>query len=254
MASPKILIYDIETCHNIVAAFQLKVDYIHPQNILQERHLVSVAWKWLGEKVVHSFSLLDDPKRFAKNPHDDTAICLKLHQLFSEADIIVAHNGDKFDKKIVEGRMFINGLDPLPQLTTIDTLKVARKRFNLNAYNLNYLGKILGIGSKIHVDNTLWLQVLNSDVEAIKKMVKYNKGDIVLLEKVFLKLRPYITNIPTFHDGHRCTKPGCGSKKLQSRGVARNATRVYQRFQCQVCGGWSRALKSEKTSLEVRAL
>jgi transposase-like protein len=79
-------------------------------------------------------------------------------------------------------------------------------------------------------------------------MVKYNKQDVVLLAKVFNKLRPYVANHfnRELYGGTGC--PRCGSNKIQSRGVQRAITRTYQRFQCQSCSGWFRALKTDKGS------
>lgn len=253
MNSPKILIWDIEITHNIVAKFGLQEEWIASTNILQESYIVCAAWKWLGEKKVHSISVLDDPKLYAKDPHNDAHVVKKLHEVLSEADVIVAHNGDKFDLKFTEGRIIIHNLTPLPPLQKVDTLKVAKKRFKFNANNLNYLGKILGVGQKIKTDSGLWLQVLNGDSSAIKKMETYNRGDVELLEKVFKKLQPYIPNHPLKGNGvSEC--PRCASKKVQSRGFAKTMTRVYRRFQCQDCGGWFRLLKSETSIQKVRSI
>jgi hypothetical protein len=237
----KVLLWDVETSHNVVAAFQLKQDYIHPDNILIERHLVCAAWKWFGDKRVEAVSVLDSPT-FAENIHDDRVVCEKLHEILSSADVIVAHNGDKFDIKFVEARMLVNGLSPLPPIVKLDTMKTAKKRFLFNSNRLDYLGQILGVGRKMKTPSGLWLKVLNGDRAAIEKMVSYNKVDVRLLERVFIKLKPYMANFPC---GAAGTCARCGSAKLQRRGVSRNATRTYQRWQCQGCGGWSRSLKAD---------
>lgn len=246
MAKPRIILFDIETTQNLVAVFRLtNNDYINPDNIIQERYVVSASWKELGVPGVHAVSTLDDPKRFAKNPHDDLHVIKTLHKVLAEADVIVGHNSDKYDLPFVEGRILIHGLDPLPPITKIDTLKAARDRFLLNANNLNYLGKVLGVGRKIHTDNELWLRVLRGEKAAIREMVTYNKQDVLLLERVFLKLQPYIANHVNRHlyGGTGC--PRCGSHKVQSRGVHRAITQVYQRFQCQNCSGWFRELRAQ---------
>lgn len=245
-SSPRIILWDIETTQNIVAVFGLKNnDWINADNILQERYIVCASWKVLGEDKVHAVSTLDDPARFKKNPHDDSHVVATLHKVLSEADVIVAHNGDSYDLKFTEGRMLINGLPPLPPITKIDTLKVARDRFLFNANNLNYLGKVLGCGEKVYTTPGLWLRVLNGEVAAIKEMVKYNKQDVLLLEKVFLKLQPYVANHVNrqLYGEEGC--PRCGSKKFQSRGFHRAVTQIYRRFQCSKCGGWWRARKSD---------
>ncbi len=251
----KTIVWDIETTHDLVAVFRLtQNDYIQPENIVQERYIVSAAWKELGKAKVHSVSILDDPRRFKRNMHDDYHVVKKLHEVLSSADVIIAHNGDAFDIKFTEARMLIHGLPPLPPIAKIDTLKVARDRFLFNANNLNYLGRILGVGGKKHTNNSLWLRVLEGDVKAIQEMVRYNKQDVALLEKVFLKLQPYVANHVNRQLMGETGCPRCGSTKVQSRGLHKAVTRTYQRFCCSSCGGWFRLLKAEKGSTRYRVL
>lgn len=247
---PRTILWDVENSHNLAAVFALKNnDYIPSENIVREKSLICAAWKVLGQKKVHAVSRLDDPKRFAKDPHDDAYVLETLHKVLSSADILIAHNGDEFDLKITKGRMLVHGLPPLPPILSIDTLKVARKQFLLNANNLNYLGSLLKVGNKKPTKQGLWLKVLQGDKSAIRQMVAYNKQDVLLLERVFLKLRPHIadhTNRQLFGtSGHgRLDCPRCGSSDIQSRGIHRAATQVYQRFACQACGGWFRERKA----------
>lgn len=255
---PRVLLYDIETTHNKVAAFRLLNDFTLPhENILQERYIVCASWKWLGEKKVYAVSTLDDPKRFKKDFTDDFVVVSKLHDIISEADVIVGHNGDHYDLKFSETRMLKQGLSPLPPATTIDTLKVARARFMFNSNKLDYLGQFLGVGQKIHTGNDLWLRVLDGDADAIREMVVYNKQDVLLLEDVFLKLRPYMPNHinrQLFGNDHVGECPRCGSRHIQARGRRVAISNVYNQFQCQECGGWFRektADKKVKTTLKV---
>jgi DNA polymerase III epsilon subunit-like protein len=261
MSEPRIVLWDIETTHNIAAIFRLFEDYTSHENILQERYVVCAAWKVLGEGKVHAVSTLDNPKRYKRNPHDDRHVCEALHAVLSAADVIVAHNGDQYDIKFTEGRMLAHGLSPLPPITSIDTLKVAKSRLLLNSNKLDYLARYLGFGKKIRTENQLWLDILRGGpaaATAIKKMVEYNKHDVVLLEKVFLKLRPYCANHinrALFGKTEGC--PRCGSRKFQSRGSGTHKaiSRVYRRFQCNSCGGWWReAGKSLVPTLKTRIL
>lgn len=253
---PKIILWDIETTQNLAAVFRLGGnDWIQPQNIIQERYIVCASWKELGSKKVEAVSVLDDPQRYARNPHDDKFVLQTLHKVLSEADVIVHHNGDTFDIKFAETRMLIQGLDPLPPVTKIDTLKAARDRFLFNANNLDYLGKILGVGRKIKTEPELWLQVLAGSKSAVQKMVRYNKQDVLLLEKVFIKLQPFIANHVNRGLFGETGCPRCGSKHVQSRGVHRAISQVYQRFQCQSCGGWWREAKADRSkSTKTRVL
>lgn len=245
--SPRILIYDIETSLQLVSVFQLKYnDFIDPDSIIQERHVISVCYKWLGESKVYSISLLDDPKRFAKNPHDDKYVLEEFHKVLSVADCVITHNGDQFDYKYLKTRMLVHGLPVLPPVTSIDTYKVAKQQLLFNSNRLDYLGKLLGLGGKKSTPKGLWLRVLNGDKEAIKTMVDYNKRDVTLLEAVFKKLQPYVQNHLNRQLFGKTGCPRCGSNKVQSRGVHRAISRVYRRFQCQKCAGWFRAVLNEK--------
>ena len=248
MAEPKILIYDIESSLETVAVFGLKYnDFIDPVNIVTERHVVCVCWRWLGEKKVHSVSLLDDPKRFARDPHDDRHVLEVFHGVLSQADVIVAHNGDNFDYKYLKTRMLYHKLPALPPVTSIDTYKIAKQQLLFNSNKLDYLGKFLGFGGKKSTPKGLWLDVLRGDRKAIQTMIEYNKRDVTLLENVFLKLRPYMPNHLNRELFNKTGCPRCGSHKIQSRGVHRAISRVYQRFQCQSCGGWHRAVINDKS-------
>ena len=250
---PRILLYDLETSLQTVAVFQLGGnDWIQPSNILQERHIICASWQWLGEDKIHAVSLLDDPKRYAKDPTNDRYVVEKLHEVMSQADVVVAHYGDSFDNKYVKTRIIYHGLDPLPPLQTIDTKKIAKQHFYFNANNLDYIGNYLKVGRKLPHGPGLWLDILKGGskaVEAIKKMVAYNKGDVELLRGVFLKLRPYIPNYINRELFGNVGCPRCGSKKVQSRGTYYALTRTYRRWQCQgECKGWFRTLRSDEGS------
>ena len=251
MTKAKVLLWDIETSLQPVAVFQLgNNDWIDPSNLLGERYIICASWKWEGDSKVHSVSVLDDPRRYKKNPHDDFYVVQALHEVMMEADVIVAHNGDSFDKRYLDTRILVHGLPALPPINSIDTYKVAKSKLLFNSNKLDYIGKILQVGKKMHTTPGLWLRVLNGDPRAVDEMVTYNKQDVILLEKVFKKLQPYIPNHVNreLFGGEGC--PRCGSRKVQSRGFHRAITRVYRRWQCQnpECLGWFRTQASEKDS------
>lgn len=244
----RVLFYDIETSLQSVTVFQLaKNDWIQPDNIVVERHLISVCWKWLGQSKVHSVSILDDPRKFTKNHHDDLHVIKTFHKVLSEADVIVGHNADRFDLPYLKTQMVFHGLSPLPPITSIDTYKVAKSQFMFNSNKLDYLGQRLGVGRKLHTTNGLWLRAFNGDKSAIREMVTYNKQDVLLLERVFQKLVPYMPNHVNreLFGGEGC--PRCSSTHIQSRGLHRAISRVYQRFQCRDCGGWFRTVLNDKS-------
>lgn len=254
-SSPKLLFYDIETSLQPVAVFGLAHnDWIDPSAILQERYVISAAWLWEGDSKVHSVSVLDDPKRYKKNPHDDYHVISTFRKVLAEADVIVGHNSDSFDKRWIDTRILVHDLAPLPPIASIDTYKTAKARLYLNSNKLDYLGKLLKVGQKTQTSPGLWMRVLNGDPKAVAEMVSYNQQDVILLKNVFNKLKPYVANHINreLFGGTGC--PRCGSTKIQSRGVHHAVTRVYRRWQCQSCQGWFKSNKCEPTSTKFRIL
>ena len=253
--TPRILLYDIETSLQTVSVFGLKYnDFIDPDSILTERHVISVCYKWLGENKVHAISLLDDAKRFNKDPHDDGHVLETFHKVLSEADVLVGHNSDKFDLPYLKTRMLFHKLPTLPPISSIDTYKVAKQQLLFNSNRLDYLGKFLGFGGKKPTSKGLWMRVLHGDKAAIREMVAYNVQDVLLLEKIFNALRPFVSNHVNRELFGAVGCPRCGSSKVQSRGVHRAITKIYRRWQCQSCSGWFRTLKAEKGTTAYRVL
>src|SRR3990167_2903307 len=100
MQNLKILFWDIETSLQLAAIFQLKNnDWIDPSSLVTERYIICASWKWAGNNKVHSVSVTDNKKLFSKDPYNDRHVVEKLREVLSEADVIVHHNGDSFDKR-----------------------------------------------------------------------------------------------------------------------------------------------------------
>lgn len=228
---PKILLFDIETTPNISYTWG-KWD----QNVIEfieEGYLLCFAWKFLGDKRVKALSIND----FKGNKRKK--IVVKLWELFNEADIIVAHNGNKFDIKWANRLFVFHGLTPPSSYKQVDTLLLARA-FKFNSNSLNDLGKYLKLGKKIDTGGfELWKGCMCGDEKSFKKMIKYNKQDVELLEKVYLKLRPFAKNHPkvTYKDERAC--PLCGSQRVIKKGIAVYNDRVVQKWLCKNCGKWS---------------
>jgi hypothetical protein len=240
--APKILMFDIETLPNIGYTWQ-KYD----QNVIkftQQSCIATFAAKWADSKVFAK--ALPDYAGYTPGSYDDKALVEDIWKLFDEADIIVAHNGDSFDIKVAVGRFIFHKMTPPRPFKTVDTKTLAKGVARYNSNSLDDLSELLGFGNKIKTDFSLWEGCINGDPVAWKNMVKYNKKDVLLLEKLYLQLRPYAKIHPNLTFWTRGECPKCGSKNIQYRGIARCITRTYQRFQCCDCGSWGRVAKSDK--------
>ena len=207
----KRLYFDIETSPNIglfwSAGYKQNIDY---SNIIKERAIICICYKWEDEK--ETYALTWDAKQ------DDKKMLIEFIKIANQADELIGHNGDKFDLAWIRTRCLFHKIDMFPKYTTIDTLKISRSQFRFNSNRLNYIAQYLGIGQKIKTEFGLWKDiVLNKDKEAMEKMVKYCKKDVVLLEKVFSHLKKHI--YPRTHYGvifaqDRGSCPECGSDEL----------------------------------------
>ena len=119
----------------------------------------------------------------------------------------------------------------------------------MTSNKLDMLGQLLGLGRKVpHEGFELWRKCMKGDLKAWAKMVKYCKGDVRLLEKVYLRLLPYMGQHPnygTYTDTDKPECPKCGSTKLQRRGFAYTSVSKFQRFRCNKCGAWCRGRTNE---------
>jgi rubredoxin len=87
---------------------------------------------------------------------------------------------------------------------------------------------------------------MKNNPEAWKEMEEYNRNDVVILEKVYDTLKPWIkdhANLSLYAEDLVC--PNCGSGSYQRRGFAYTKTAKYPRFQCTACGNWFRGGKSQ---------
>lgn len=229
------LIFDIETSPNIAAIWGT-----YEQNavwIEQEWQILSFAYKWYGDKSITVKGIPD-----YGNSKSDRELVSELWQLFDEADIIVAHNGDKFDIRKANARFLLHGLPPPSPYRTVDTLKVARSRFALNSNRLDDIAQALGIGMKESTGGAqLWRDCMAGDEAAWKQMKKYNKQDVKLQEAIYEELRPWMKTHPNM--GVECTGdacPYCASAKIQKRGFGYSQAGEHQRYMCLDCTAWSK--------------
>lgn len=230
MRELKTLLVDLELSYAIGYFFpSKKPQFMSARQIKQHQFCVCAAWKWEHEVSVYSMAV--DKRR------NDKSIAKKLHELFTEADIIVAHNGDAFDIKHANTMFIKHGLSPIPERKSIDTLKVARKYFAFAGNSLGDILRYFKIGDKEEKPD--WQLLTEGDESEIKKAVKYCKVDVLGLEKVLLKLRPYIRNYPTLRQKNKRPEEcdACKCKVIEARGTSWRANGQFiQRYKCAGCG------------------
>jgi len=236
----KILHLDIETTPHEGTFWNLFPKYIPIGQIKNPTFTLCWAAKWEGKKEV-----------FFKK-HTEKDFITKMHELLDEADAVCHYNGKSFDIKHLNREFAYAGLPPPSPFDQIDLLSTVRQNFKLASNKLDYVSKYFGLGNKIsHYGIELWYECMDGDKNAWKLMEKYNRRDVVLLPKLYKFLRPWIKGHPNAgltSNPTKITCPTCSSTKIQSRGEYRTKTTVFQRYQCQGCGTWSRSRKASQPS------
>jgi DNA polymerase elongation subunit (family B) len=229
---PKILFYDIETSPNLGYTWGK-----YEQNVIafqSESELISVSFKYQKTPA----------KTYSRRTLSEKSLLKIIAKEFLAADIVVAHNGDQFDRRVLHARLSANNLPPLPLTPSVDTKKVAKRYFRFNSNSLNDLAKFYKLGQKVNTGGfELWLECLAGNNDAWKRMEQYNKQDVVLLEKVYNKMFPWVQNHPNVAKilnpkahSHDC--PKCSSKNTIKKGVRAAGSIIKQQMVCKKCGGW----------------
>lgn len=228
------LFFDIETSPNVVfswnVGYDVRIDY---QNILKERAIICICYKFEGESKVHHLTW---------NKGDDKKMLQKFASIISTADEVVGHNSDKFDIKWVRTRCLYHGISMTHDIKSIDTLKSSRGKFRFNSNKLDYIGKYLGVGKKMETGGfDLWKDIILKNCrKSLAKMVSYCKQDVLLLESIFQKLNPYIpvkTNAAAMFDRSPIACPECLSEETVVNKYRMSAAGVKSvAMQCKGCG------------------
>jgi len=238
---PKILLFDIETTPMPVWVWDFGKQYVPHTNLVRDKYGEQRAWyilswaaKWLYDDKV--FSDILKPKE-AKN-RDDSRILKSIWDMLDEADIVIAHNGDRFDIRKLNARFIANDMLPPSTYKSIDTLKIARKEFAFSSNKQDFLTKHFGLAEKLDTDFQLWIDCMNGNSKQLDKMLDYNRRDVVGLEQVYLKLRPYIKNHPNvgvIMDSNSC--PSCGSESLEPlQATYFTSSNEFMSYRCNGCG------------------
>lgn len=236
----KLLFLDVELAPNIGTFWSIWNQNIGINQLLDTSRLMCYAAKWKGSK-----EMLFNSEHKA----DHEVMVKELHELLSEADVVVHYNGDKFDLPVLNREFLLYGMPPPEPFRSVDLLRTIRKRFRFVSNKLDHVVQELNLGKKEkHEGHELWLKCMNQDDKAWKTMEKYNKQDVTLLEKLYDRILPWIDTHPNHNlyipAGSDPVCPTCGGTHVIRKGIQHLKSRSYQRFRCQDCGTPIRSVRS----------
>lgn len=243
-ARMKILTLDVETTPNLAHVWQLwGQQNVGLNQLMESSELLCAAWKWHDDSRTqfcvgpsfHKFMIGEWP-------------LAALYEAVNMADAIVTYNGKKFDMPRLNSAFIENGFDVPAPYQQIDLYQTVKRVFGWPSMKLDYVaGKLLGENKVKHEGHDLWVKCMAGDPEAWARMREYNMQDVVITEKLYDKLLPWIPNHPNVllygedPTGRAC--PTCGSLHYQQRGTRQLATGIYVQYNCNDCGAWFRDTK-----------
>lgn len=250
----KVLLLDIETTPIWGAFWGVHKQHLTIDNVVIDSHLLCWAGKWLFEPEVFGDCLTSEEAK----AHDDKRICQSVWDVMDEADIIIAHNGRKFDVPKLNGRFMVNGFSSPPSpFEIIDTYESAKKSINITSLKLDFINRVLGITRKLDTKFQLWLDCSNGSQKALLEMFTYCKNDTAMLEETYMELRKWIKahpNMGFYVESDNLTCPTCGCNEVVEVGIYRTPVNEYAAYRCPQCGSIGRSRLSVTTVAKKRTL
>lgn len=125
---------------------------------------------------------------------DDKALVKAINELVREHDVIVAHNGTRFDIPMLRTRAVHWGLEPLRDVKIVDPCTIAFRKFKLRSNGLARLSDYVGVKDrKTPLDLSVWMDaILNGTKASMDLIVEHCEADIRVLSAVLKAVTPFI--------------------------------------------------------------
>jgi hypothetical protein len=236
--SAKILLLDIECAPTTAYVWGRWDQTVSQKQVVNEGYLLTYSAKWLGEETIVSNRIYE-----ARN---DEVLVRELSELMSNADLIVAHNAQKFDIPLIKTRMVALGMTPPSPSKIVDTLRIAKAEFRFPSNSLDSIAAYLGLPRKMsHSGFELWTRCMAMDDDAFEEMLEYNVQDVVVLEEVYMRLRHWSKthpNVALYEPAGKVRCVCCGSEKLSliDKKYYTNAS-TFALYNCMDCGKMNRS-------------
>ena len=191
----RILIYDIETSRMEVSTFWTGKQYINHKQIKKEPKIISISWKWVGDDKINSLTW------------DEEQCDFKMVQSFlkeyNSASMVVGQNNNNFDNKWINTRAAKHSLEVNRFIKSLDIYKMSKRYFRLPSHSMEFMANYFGLTPKQKHDGIIMWDKIEygtpkEQKEYLKKMVDYNKGDIITTEELYMTLKPYFGTVNNY--------------------------------------------------------
>lgn len=128
---------------------------------------------------------------------DDHDITAELMAYLEEFDILIAHNGVKYDLPFLRTRALQYGLPPLQPMKIVDPVLSARRQLRLQSNSLDSIAKHLDAPfQKTPLEPRVWARaMMDNDTDAMNLIVEHCIADVQVLDYVAHSMRGYIKTI-----------------------------------------------------------
>lgn len=218
---PRILLWDLETSN-------LEADF---------GSILCVGYKWLGEREVHVIRI-DDFDRFKADPTDDREVVRAFLKIYAQADISITYFGGlgNFDLPFFQAKILEHGFELPAKVEMIDLFYTVKSNLKISRKSMRNAAKFLKLKNQkedFPLEGPVWRRARAGHPPSLRYVYKHCILDILVLEELYLKLRPLIRTHPRLGDCRFC-----GEGPVQRRGIAVTRARNRQRVQCQACAAW----------------
>jgi hypothetical protein len=265
---PQILFFDIETLPLKSFIWQPGTQYVGHKNLCPSHAMWGL--------ICIQYAINDGPVKVLRyDKHGGTEGMIKaFDKLVKESDIVLGKNSDRFDIKMLNAMRALLDIPPIVgwEKYTEDLEKQMRRYFRLPSQSLDYISKQLGVGGKVSMQMSDWVDISNMkeledlkaegvDTHALKIVSKHlfkdtatniSKAGKVALNKMchygakdtedtrilwnYLKAHfdPKFNMAKFLEEKHGCKH--CGSTDTKKNGTRVAGKTRFQEFFCNSCG------------------
>ncbi len=231
----KVLVFDVETLPSVAYTWQVWNVNISKDWIVKVECLLSFAAKWLGDDRIISDVLT--PKEALNR--DDKRLSTNLWKLIEEADVVVTHNGKRFDVRKMNTRFWKHKLPRPSSYKVVDTLVTAKSVFGLLYNSMSYIAEFKEADNKLDTEFSLWIGCDKGDKESLAYMLEYNEQDVRTQEAIYIEMRGWMSNHPDLglYEDLTGVCPVCLSTNHKEVGLYIARKKKYVEHRCLECGG-----------------
>lgn len=245
----RVLTIDIETAPNLAYVWGFFKQNVGLNQVVDQTRMMCWVGKWYDAKTTMFYS---------EHEHGREVMVKAAWDALSQADVVVSFNGDRFDVKHLNREFAELGLAPPKPYKSIDLLKTVKANFAYSSNKLDNVTQRLGLPGKLsHTGFDLWLGCMSGDDKAWGLMERYNRKDVVITEKLYDRLRPWIKNHPHVGQftGDEWSCANCGHTDVSRGrdGEAFTYVQKYRAYQCPKCQTWLRGTTRLQNPVKTRS-